>query len=314
VSTVDVLVLGAAYCDVVFDGLEGLPALGRERFSKNLSLHAGGSAITAIALAKLGVRTGLVANVGYDLHGERIMHDLEDSGVHANWLVRDERTTPVTVVLPLANDRAFVTYAPEAPLLHVDAALRSSGARHLHVAGAMTLLDDPTLLERAHSVGVTTSFDPGWHDEALRNPVVRGAARSCTILLPNRSEARELAGLPQEDEEIDDAGARDALHALAANRSRGITVVKDGARGAQAIDATHPTHTVHVSVPPRPVVDATGAGDVFDAGFLRAWLDGRPLDVALHEGAMAGALAVTALGGATAAPTRERLDDERNAL
>jgi Sugar kinases, ribokinase family len=69
---------------------------------------------------------------------------------------------------------------------------------------------------------------------------------------------------------------------------------------------------LHAAVPERAVVDATGAGDVFDAGFLDAWLDGRGLLSALREAAFCGAQAVTQLGGASAAPTRSERDEERN--
>lgn len=311
---VDVLVLGAAYCDVVFEGLDAFPALGRERFSRGLSLHAGGSAITAIALATLDRSTGLIANVGRDLHGERIMVDLGRAGVRDDWLVRDDRATPVTVVLPLANDRAFVTYAPDEPLPPVDQALRESGARHLHVAGASVILDDPTVIGRARAMGVTVSFDPGWHDQALQHETVRHAADACDVLLPNRSEARALADLPADDHETGSDGAREALRHLAHRRRYGITVVKDGARGAFAVTADHPDQVHHGAVQPRTVIDATGAGDVFDAAFLHAWLDGQPLDVALRDGAAAGAFAVTAVGGATATPTRRRLERERDSV
>jgi sugar/nucleoside kinase (ribokinase family) len=81
-----------------------------------------------------------------------------------------------------------------------------------------------------------------------------------------------------------------------------VTVVKDGARGAWGVAPGTPDAR-HAAVPAVPVVDATGAGDVFDAAFLDAWIDGVPLEDALYAGAAAGAAAVGRIGGATGAPT-----------
>ena len=51
-------------------------------------------------------------------------------------------------------------------------------------------------------------------------------------------------------------------------------------------------------------LDTTGAGDSFDAGFLRAWLDGASTEDALRYGAVCGALSTLGLGGVDAQPTR----------
>ncbi|MDZ7802268.1 MAG: PfkB family carbohydrate kinase [Trueperaceae bacterium] len=97
----------------------------------------------------------------------------------------------------------------------------------------------------------------------------------------------------------------EALARLAAGRRGRVTVVKDGPAGAAATDGVD---TVHVASPPVDAVDPTGAGDVFDAGFLDAWLDGAPLRACLARGVACGARAVTAVGGATAAPYRDELE------
>jgi sugar/nucleoside kinase (ribokinase family) len=83
----------------------------------------------------------------------------------------------------------------------------------------------------------------------------------------------------------------------------GLVVVKRGARGASAGD-------VDVAPPAVDAVDATGAGDSFDAGFLAAWLAGEPVEQALRLGCACGALSTRALGGTAAQPT---LDEARAA-
>jgi len=299
-AAVEVLVLGPAYCDLLFTGLEGVPALGTERFASGFLTTAGGSAITAVALRRLGRPVALVADLGDDPHGRVIRDVLEHEGVDLRWLrTRDDAPTPVSAVLSTTTDRAFVTHLPpRAEPPDLDAVLAASGARHLHVGGFPAALDLPDLVATAHRRSVTVSFDPGWDERALRSPRVLGLAAACDLLMPSRSEAARLAG-------SDGLAAEAALSQLAALRPHGTTVVKDGPRGAVGAD---PRVTARVASPSVVAVDPTGAGDVFDAGFLDAWLGGAPLDACLRSGAICGARAVTAHGGASASPTRAELD------
>lgn len=297
-SSVDVLVCGPAYCDLLFAGLEALPALGTERFAQGFLITAGGSAITAVALRRLGRRVGLLADVGADAHGEVVRRVLRHEQVETGWLrERPDAPTPVTAVLSTPGDRAFVTYlAPDAEPPDLEDALVASGARHVHVGGFPAALRIPHLVDVARRQGATVSFDPGWDERALDHPRVRELATRCDVLLPSRNEALRLADL------VDDGpdAASHAAAALARLRSAGVTVVKDGARGAWGAAPGARAHAVPPPVTPR---DPTGAGDVFDAGFLDAWLAGEPLAACLRRGAACGARAVTAHGGTAAAPT-----------
>jgi sugar/nucleoside kinase (ribokinase family) len=85
--------------------------------------------------------------------------------------------------------------------------------------------------------------------------------------------------------------------------------VKLGAAGALACSADGPL----VRIPAMPVepLDTTGAGDSFNAGFLRAWLDGADLHEGLRWGAAAGAISTQRLGGIDGHPT---MDEARAAL
>lgn len=297
-APLDVLVVGPSYCDLTFVGLPTLPTAGRERFADALHLTAGGSAITALALARLGRRVALLDDVGEDPHGDVIVDALQRDGVATDLLRRDARGTAVTVVLPNDGDRAFVTHLPpDAVPLDLAAALARTRPRWLHVAGTAPALAFPDLSALATRTGTRVAFDPGWHDDHLDAPEVRALAAACDALLPNRSEAAHLAGLPDGDD-----AAPTALAHLAAERPDRVTVVKDGARGAWGVAPGAPD-VRHAAVDPVPVVDATGAGDVFDAAFLDAWMDGVPLEEALYAGAAAGAAAVGRIGGATGAPT-----------
>src|SRR5690606_38546623 len=119
---------------------------------------------------------------------------------------------------------------------------------------------------------------------------IRRALRRVDVFMPNAAEACALTGRREPVE---------ALEVL--SRLCRLVVIKDGANGAYA--GYGDGHVVHAPAIPIKVVDTTGAGDCFAAGFLKAWLDGRPLAECLRWGNICGGLSATARGGATAAPT-----------
>ncbi len=290
--------IGPVYCDLVFGDLARLPDWGEEVFAERFAVAPGGSAITAIALARLGHRVSLAAAVGHDALGDVVRRGLAAEGVDLTWVaLRAPGTTPVTAALTAAHDRAFATYlGAGAETVDVAAVLAGSDAEHVHVAGFPSALAHPTLAARAREHGATVSFDPGWDEHALTLPAVRALMHDAAVVLPNRLEAARLLGA------LDDLTSADLAARLAALRPGGISVVKAGGDGAWGTAADGAV--LHAPAPAVTALDPTGAGDVFDAGFLDAWWEGAPLERCLERGCWFGARATTAYGGASAAPTR----------
>jgi ribokinase len=109
VST-ELAVTTPAFLDLTFVGLEALPGPGEERYAGDLIRSPGGGAITAVAGARLGLETALVAPLGTDLAGEFVRAEMEREGVAVAGFTPDR--TPQTVVMPYAGDRAMVTIDP----------------------------------------------------------------------------------------------------------------------------------------------------------------------------------------------------------
>ena len=119
------------------------------------------------------------------------------------------------------------------------------------------------------------------------------------MFLPNTAELLAVAGISPD--------ADDALHA-AATYVRGLgplVALKNGAAGALGWGPEGSTSAPGVAV---DVVDTTGAGDSFDAGFLWAWLAGRSFEACLRAAAVAGSLSARADGGTAAQATADELD------
>ena len=300
------MVLGDCNPDVLVHGDDVDPEFGqREKLVDGISLVIGGSAaITAVAAARLGLRVALAAAVGADPAGEFMRIQLAAEGVDVSFVaVREDAPTGMTVALSRGGDRAILTALGAVASLtaaDVPEALLAD-ARHVH-ASSWFLLEDclgpalGTLFCAARSAGVMTSLDTNWDPSGRwASPDLSAAIAQAGLLLPNEAEAIRLASGRLAG--ADDLGG--AVSALVAAGPR--VVVKRGERGALCADGSL---RCRVSLPPVTPVDATGAGDCFNAGLIAGLLDGLDLAGAAALGCAAGALSTAAAGGTASAPDK----------
>lgn len=286
--TYDILVYGPIFCDLIFTDLPGMPALGTEIFAGDLTASVGGSAIVAAVLHNLGVRVGLIAELGSDPFSDVLRRLLDELGLDRSLIREHPHPLPqVTAALSFAHDRAFVTrfQRPAAPP-DLAAILYAHPAKHLHVCSFLAALETPDACAIAHAAGMTVSMDPGWDEAALRDPRLAAMIADLDLFMPSEMELCHIAG------------ARDVTTAVAqthASMRRGALVLKQGAAGATAYprDGQPPVHTPALAV---QAIDTTGAGDAFDAGFLSRYVQGAPLEACMRAGVVCGGIAVTAPG------------------
>jgi ribokinase len=285
----DLLVVGDLNADLVLRGGDIEPAFGqREQLVDEAQLVLGGSAgIMAAGAAKLGLSTAIVGCVGDDALGTAMIDALRQAGVDTSAVIRVGAATGISVALARPGDRAILTAPGALARLRAEDVPRELLARARHVHVTSPFLQDglrPGL--RALAGGArSSSLDTGWDPrEEWSLPL-----DAFDILLPNAEEALRLAGRTDGDVE---AAARDL--------GAPTVVVKLGAEGALAIAGGE---TIRVAGTPVEPVDSTGAGDSFDAGFLRARLDGASLVEALALGCACGALSTRGAGGTAAQPT-----------
>jgi sugar/nucleoside kinase (ribokinase family) len=282
----ELLSLGDCNPDIVLRGGDLVPAFGqREQLVDRAVLTIGGSAaIMACGAARLGLETALVAAVGSDPHGDYVVEAVGARGVDVSGVRRANAPTGLTILLSRGDDRAILTSTGAMTALTAADVDRGSlnGARHLHVASYF-LLDGlrpglPDLVDAAHDAGLTVSLDP--QDDPA------GHWRS---------------GLPELIPHLDLLFVNEQESAALDTSACPLVVVKRGVDGAAARtpdgEVRHPGVRVES-------LDATGAGDSFDAGFLAAWLRGAEIGEALALACACGALSTRALGGTDAQPTR----------
>ena len=286
----DCLVAGEANADLLIDGISRLE-FEKEKLAKGMKLVLGGSSsIFAFNLARLGAKVGFVGVVGDEFFGKFIEERLQWAGVDVQTLRKRRDTgTGLTIWFQKGSKRAGVTYTGSIAMLRARDVSENSlrKARHLHV-GAYFLLRDlhpgaAALFRKAQKLGLTTSLDCNYDPAETWDARIRSVLPFTDVFFPNEIEALRLTRCRNVER------AAWELAKLAR-----ITVVKLGARGALVC-----AEGKQFRVPPvkTKVVDTTGAGDSFDAGFLARFLKGGSIEESARAGAAAGARAVSAAGG-----------------
>ena len=234
------------------------------------SLHIGGSgAIFASQMTRLGTPTALSGWLGRDIFGDYVWAALEKTGIDVTRLKRHGTAqTCLGLALSEPDDRAILT--------HLGALNAATAAdlrpeflelcRHWHIAGYFLL---PGLkpawadwLKLCRASGVTTSLDTNWDPEERWEGILE-LLPLIDVFLPNEAEALSISK---------QADVFSAARMLADYGP--LVVVKRGAEGALAMKGSdrHELHALESPYRPARIIDTTGAGDNFDAGFLHAWL------------------------------------------
>jgi len=296
-------VFGEFYFDLVFYDLPRAPRMGEEVKTAHFDTFPGGGlATTALVAARLGTPTKVITRVGRDAPASPAWRTLLRSGISIEACEFNARLpTAMTVCAAFDGDRMMITHDAINLRLEKLFARRSvqkqiRTMRHLHVAcGLRPPQAWGAAIRTLRHQGLTISADIGWNPEVLESPRLPSLLRELDFIFPNELEARAMTG----EKTVDNA-----LRKLA--RWVRVPVIKVGESGSVAVRDGKIIRAKSMRV---HTVDATGAGDAFNGGFLHGYLDGWPLEECLRAGNVCGALATTRPGGSSAIPTRAKLKE-----
>ena len=289
---VDVLCAGILVADHFVPPLPRLPAEGELLKVDGMLLDTGGCAANvATDLARMGVRVAVAGMVGADPFGDFVRADLERKGLYSAILVSRKSPTSQTVILPVrGQDRRFIhSLGANADFtledIPADLLIHS---RVLYVGGYFILPGvDPRslarLLKKAREHGVRTVLDVAGVDPQGGMEKIKPALPFTDVFLPNDDEAALLTG------ETDPLRQAEALRRAGA----AAVVVTLGARGCIVSTAERALRAGVFTV---DVVDPSGSGDAFDAGYIVGMLEGWDLERTVRFASAAGASCCTRLG------------------
>ncbi len=286
-----VLVAGDINVDVMMGGLQSLPVVDKEVMCESYDVVMGSSAvICAAAYASLGGSASFLGLAGNDDYGNFMLKGMKELGIHTDRVLRtDKFRTGVTVNMIFGNTRTQVTYP--GTITEFDGrditAETLSGFDHIHFAGPyqQTKLrpEITRLLKLAAAQKMTSSLDPQW-DMTEKWDYMDQWLPLLTYLFVNEGEALSMTKA---------ASLEEACKTLQSKTH--CAVLKAGKDGSMVF-ADGKIH--HVAARSVKVVDTTGAGDCFDAGFLFGTFEKKlPVQEALKIGNATGSRSCMFGGG-----------------
>ena len=286
--------LGILVADVIGRPISGVPAPGALQLVESISPHIGGCAAnTGIGLQRLGIETAVAGAIGHDAFGAFARATLESEGVDTRGLVEKEAPTSATMVLVAPDgERAFLhCVGANAAFVAADfdaRTLRETDLLHIAGHGLMPAFDGAPcaeILRAARQNGVRTSLDTAGAPDEIWRENLRQCLPHLDYFVPSLHEVREL---------FPDSSTPETLAARLIDAGVETVALKMGERGSYALNRRG--QSARAPIAATQVVDATGAGDAFAAGFLAASLRDLPLQRCLEIGNAYGAMCVSAIG------------------
>jgi len=299
----DVIAIGELNVDLILNSIDGLPEIGKEKFAGNMIMTLGSStAIFSANVSSLGSRVAFVGMIGKDSFGELVKSSLRAKGVDTSLLIEtDQDATGATIVLNYDEDRANVTYQGTMDLMSFEDIDRSifENTKHIHISSVFLQSgikkDLQEILSYAREKGVTTSLDPQWDpleewdfDYAKLLPFV-------SVFMPNEKELQFITGTTNLDDAI--AKIRPYINTC---------IVKRGNKGSLMLRSDGTSNNLEAFLN-KDVVDAIGAGDSFNAGFINQFVQGKLPEECQRFGNLTGAVNTTASGGTGAFSSKENV-------
>ena len=285
--------VGVHVLDTHVIGIESIPAGSDGQLVETIRMSPAGTAGgTAVVLARLGAEVTSYGAVGDDPIAETLLALLAREGVDTAGLVRkaDQQTSASVIPVRANGDRPAWHCIGANGAFTLDDLDRTDlvGIDHLHLGGP-EFLGGPAaaeLLSWAQAQGIITSIDvlaPG--DPDLLAWIVDAFAHT-DYLLPNDEQVLGFTGAS------DLASGARALVAAGV----GCVAVTRGAKGALVVTAEQTIEVPAYAIAARDLVDTTGCGDAFSAGFLRGLSLGRDLEGAAKLGCASAGQVARGLG------------------
>ena len=290
----DVLSLGIYVVDVLGRPIDQFPEKGKLVLFDELGIHTGGCANnTALVLARLGISAGAMGKIGTDTFGDLILQTLTDNGVDVTGMQQDVAVSTSFTFVAIASDgeRTFYHYiGANGELCEADLNWELiKTTKILHIAGALVMprfdgAPMANVLREAKRLGITTSLDTAYDATGKWMETLEPCLHHVDIFMPSIVEAQQLTGMSE---------CREIAQFFRNNYNIETIAIKMGENGSYIS-----TPETELSVPAYPVniVDATGAGDAYVAGFLAGTIMGWELEATAELASATGAACVTAIG------------------
>ena len=303
-SRYEIVFIGTAILDPVIKGFDPEPVSVAGFRAESGSINAGGEGVNgSIAAAKLGMRSALLCFLGKDQAGDLIEAELVKNGVDTSCIIRTaDHSTPITTIF-VAEDgnRKSITNNAHSYNFHPEQYPDMFTDTKAVVIGSLfrAPFNDPDVVRavvtQAHSKGIPVFADtkiPNFRRLTLDD--IADSLAMVDYITPNEDEARFFTGEDRPDKMAEAFLARGVKN----------VIIKLGGKGCLLVNNEEKIHLYAHKI---DVVDATGAGDNFMAGFVSEIIRGSEVKDALAFANACGAICATAVGTGTALRDREQV-------
>jgi len=299
----DLIAIGELNVDLILNKIDSEPEIGKEKFAKEMIMTLGSStAIFAANIAALGTKTAFIGMIGKDNFGNLVKESLANKGVDTSLLIEtDKGVTGATIVLNYNEDRANVTYQGTMDIMSledIDISIFDQ-TKHIHISSVFMQSgikrDLVKILELARNKGVTTSLDTQWDPVEKWDFDYTKILPLLSVFVPNEKELLFITNSTDLNEATEKIRPYINICAVKRGNKGSFLILKDGTNNHS--DAFLNTN----------VVDAIGAGDSFNAGFIHRFVKGDSPQDCQRFGNLMGAINTTAAGGTGAFSTKEMI-------
>jgi len=300
----DVVAIGELNVDLILNGIQGNIEIGKEIFANNMLLTLGSStAIFAANTSSLGAKVGFVGMIGKDSFGQLVKDSLVSKGVSTDFIIEtDNYATGVTVGMSYGEERAMVTYQGPMDVMtfeDIDMSVFEQ-TKHIHISSVFFQAglkhDLVKILKYATEKGITTSLDVQWDPSEKWDFDYNAILPYVTVFMPNETEITLLTHSESLEEAIEKVKPLINICAIKQGNKGSILLQK----GSEPVFLSSFLNT--------EVVDAIGAGDSFNSGFIYQFVNGKSPEECQYMGNLTGAINTTSAGGTGAFASKKEIE------
>jgi len=317
----DILCVGDCKIDIFLKIPEDNPHFGLDKEKNKLFLSygekiyidryvlgIGGNATnTAVGMARLGINVGLCAEIGKDEFSKKILEQLQKENVNTDFLSQTDKETSISIGLNYKEDRTLFTEHIQREHNFNFANLQTKFIYLTSLGNAW----EPTyqkVLEFTKTNNARLAFNPGTIQLAKKGKVFMDVLERTDYLFVNKQEAEEiLYGKELELTTESESQIKKLLFGLKSLGAKNV-ILTDGDNGSFAQDENNESH--HVGIVKVDVVEKTGAGDAYTAGFLTATLNNKSIEEAMHWGAQDSSSVIQKIGAEEGLLTKAELEEK----
>jgi ribokinase len=269
-------------------------------------LGIGGNATnTAVGIARLGLNVGLCAEIGKDEFSKKILEELKSENINTDFLSQTNKETSISIGLNYKEDRTLFTEHVQREHNFNFANLQTKFI-YLTSLGNIWETTYQKVLEFKKINDIKLAFNPGTIQLEKKGKVFMDVLEQTDYLFVNKQEAEEIIyGKELEMQAENESLIKKLLYGL---RGLGVknVVITDGDNGSFVQDENNDFH--HLAIFKVDVVEKTGAGDAYTAGFLAAVLNSKLIEEAMRWGTLNAASVVQKIGAEEGLLTKPALE------